>query len=131
MKTLLPAQESSDRQDREPRQEERGIISGYCARINPQALGLSMQALLRLRTTHENISRALQMFAETPEIIAVDRVTGEDCFVVRVLVPKPEDLERIVDSIARLGPVTTSVVLRQQPDKPVSRQLVRRTSGVE
>ncbi len=90
-----------------------------------------MQALLRLGTTHENISRALQMFAETPEIIAVDRVTGEDCFVVRVLVPKPEDLERIVDSIARLGPVTTSVVLRQQPDKPVSRQLVRRTSGVE
>ncbi|WP_428687516.1 Lrp/AsnC family transcriptional regulator [Roseibium sp.] len=127
----MPAQDSSDRQDREPRQEERGIISGYCARINPQALGLSMQALLRLGTTHENISRALQMFAETPEIIAVDRVTGEDCFVVRVLVPKPEDLERIVDSIARLGPVTTSVVLRQQPDKPVSRQLVRRTSGVE
>ncbi len=115
--------------ERIKRLEERGIIKGYAARIDPQALGLSMQALLRLKTTHEHIGRALEMFDRTPEIIGVDRVTGEDCFVLRVIVPKPSDLERIVDSIARFGPVTTSVVLRQQPDKPVSRQLVRRSAG--
>lgn len=117
--------------ERIKRLEERGIITGYSAQVDPQALGLAMQALLRLRTAHENISRALKLFAETPEIVNVDRVTGEDCFVLRVIVPRPVDLERIVDTIARLGPVTTAVVLRQYGAKPVSRQLIRSTGTSE
>lgn len=115
--------------ERIKRLEERGIITGYTACVDPEALGLAMQAILRLKTTHENISRALQLFDETPEIVGVDRVTGEDCFVLRVLVPRPADLERIVDFIARLGTVTTSVVLRRQPVKPISRQLLKASAG--
>lgn len=117
--------------ERIKRLEERGIITGYRALVDPQALGLAMQALLRLKTSHENIPRALELFAETPEIVNVDRVTGEDCFVLRVIVPRPVDLERIVDTIARLGPVTTAVVLRQHGAKPVSRQLIRSTGTME
>ncbi|GAB2182735.1 Lrp/AsnC family transcriptional regulator [Roseibium sp. LAB1] len=115
--------------ERIKRLEERGIITGYTACVDPEALGLAMQAILRLKTTHENISRALQLFDETPEIVGVDRVTGEDCFVLRVLVPRPADLEQIVDFIARLGTVTTSVVLRRQPVKPISRQLLKASAG--
>jgi Lrp/AsnC family leucine-responsive transcriptional regulator len=117
--------------ERIKRLEERGIITGYRAQVDPQALGLAMQALLRLKTSHENIPRALELFAETPEIVNVDRVTGEDCFVLRVIVPRPVDLEQIVDTIARLGPVTTAVVLCQHGAKPVSRQLIRSTGTME
>ncbi|MBW9112578.1 Lrp/AsnC family transcriptional regulator [Rhizobium cauense] len=111
--------------ERLKRLEERGIIEGYGARINTAALGLGMIAVIRLRTTHEHIRTCLKQFAEMPQIIEVLRLTGEDCFVLKVLVPTPSELEIIVDSIARYGAVTTSLVLRGEPAKPVGRELMR------
>jgi Lrp/AsnC family leucine-responsive transcriptional regulator len=108
------------------RLEERGIISGYGARINPAAVGLPMTAIIRLRTTHEHIAACLELFGTMPNVIEVFRLTGEDCFFLKVFVPRPEDLEPIVDSIARYGAVTTSLVLRQEKPKPISRSLIPR-----
>lgn len=112
--------------ERMKRLEERGIISGYGARINPAAVGLPMTAIVRLRTTHEHIKACLELFGTMPNVIEVFRLTGEDCFFLKVLVPRPEDLEPIVDSIARYGAVTTSLVLRQESPKPISRSLIPR-----
>lgn len=112
--------------ERMKRLEERGIISGYGARINPAAVGLPMTAIVRLRTTHEHIKVCLELFGTMPNVIEVFRLTGEDCFFLKVLVPRPEDLEPIVDSIARYGAVTTSLVLRQENPKPISRSLIPR-----
>lgn len=112
--------------ERMKRLEERGIISGYVARINPAAVGLPMTAIVRLRTTHEHIKACLELFGTMPNVIEVFRLTGEDCFFLKVLVPRPEDLEPIVDSIARYGAVTTSLVLRQENPKPISRSLIPR-----
>lgn len=112
--------------ERVRRLEERGIIAGYAARIDPVALGLGMMAVVRLRTTHEHIRACLKQFSEMPHVIEVLRLTGEDCFVLKVLVPSPGELESIVDSIARYGAVTTSLVLRAEPPKPIGRALIRR-----
>jgi Lrp/AsnC family transcriptional regulator, leucine-responsive regulatory protein len=112
--------------ERMKRLEERGIVSGYGARIDPAALGLTMTAIVRLRTTHEHIAACLALFAAIPNVIEVYRLTGEDCFFLKVLVPRPEELEPIVDSIARYGAVTTSLVLRQEKPKPISRSLIPR-----
>jgi len=111
--------------ERLKRLEEKGIIEGYGARINTAALGLGMMAVIRLRTTHEHIRTCLKQFAEMPQVIEVLRLTGEDCFVLKVLVPTPSELEIIVDGIARYGTVTTSLVLRGEPAKPVGRELMR------
>jgi Lrp/AsnC family leucine-responsive transcriptional regulator len=43
-----------------------------------------------------------------------------------VLVPAPEDLETIVDRIAGFGAVTTSLVLRSEPARPIGKDIVRR-----
>lgn len=112
--------------ERVKRLEEAGIIEGYGARINPRALGLGLMALVRLRTTHEHIKTCLRRFGEIPHIIEVHRVTGDDCFVLKVLVPAPEDLETIVDRIAGFGAVTTSLVLRSEPVRPIGRELIRK-----
>jgi Lrp/AsnC family leucine-responsive transcriptional regulator len=111
--------------ERLKRLEERGIIEGYGARISAAALGLGMMAVIRLRTTHEHIRACLKQFSEMPEVIEVLRLTGEDCFVLKVLVPTPSALEVIVDSIARYGAVTTSLVLRSEPPKSIGRDLLR------
>ncbi|BBK44324.1 transcriptional regulator [Allostella vacuolata] len=114
--------------ERVKRLEERGIIAGYGARIDAAALGLGMMAIVRLKTTHEHIRPCLARFAEMPHIIEVHRVTGEDCFVLKVLVPTPGRLEAIVDAIGRFGAVTTSVVLRSEPARPIGRDLLARAA---
>lgn len=114
--------------ERVKRLEEAGIIEGYGARVNPRALGLGLMALVRLRTSHEHIKTCLKRFAEIPNIIEVHRVTGDDCFVLKVLVPAPEDLETIVDRIAGFGAVTTSLVLRSEPSRGIGRELLRKKS---
>ncbi len=113
--------------ERLKRLEERGIIEGYGARINAAAVGLGMMAIVRLRTTHEHIRPCLKLFSEMPQVIEVLRLTGEDCFILKVLVPTPSDLETIVDTVARHGSVTTSLVLRSEPAKPIGRDLIRQT----
>jgi Lrp/AsnC family transcriptional regulator, leucine-responsive regulatory protein len=110
--------------ERVKRLEERGIIAGYGARINLPALGLGMMAIVRLRTGHEHIRQCLKAFAELPYIVEVHRVTGEDCFILKVIVPDPDKLAVIVDTIGRFGMVTTSVILRSEPQKLITRALV-------
>lgn len=110
--------------ERVKRLEDRGILAGYTARLDAAALGLGMMAIIRLKTTHEHIKPALKAFAEMPHIIEVHRLTGEDCFLLKVLVPTPGQLETIVDTIARFGAVTTSLVLRSEPAKPLGKALL-------
>jgi Lrp/AsnC family leucine-responsive transcriptional regulator len=110
--------------ERVKRLEDRGIITGYGARIDWQALGLSMTAIIRLKTAHEHIRACLKTFSELPYVMEVHRVTGEDCFVLKVTVPTPDKLATIVDTIGRFGAVTTSVVLRSEPPKRISRELM-------
>jgi Lrp/AsnC family leucine-responsive transcriptional regulator len=112
--------------ERVKRLEERGIIAGYGARIDPASLGFGMMAIIRLRTTHEYIRPCLKQFSEMPQIMEVLRLTGEDCFLLKVLVPSPGELETIVDAIARFGAVTTSLVLRGEPPKIIGRELIQR-----
>ena len=115
--------------ERLKRLEERGVISGYRAIVDPAAVGLGMMAVIRLRTSHEHIRPCLKQFSEMPEIIEILRLTGEDCFMLKVLVPTPAHLETIVDSIARHGAVTTSLVLRNEPAKAIGRNLIRKATA--
>lgn len=110
--------------ERVKRLEETGVITGYRLQLDPAALGLAMMAIIRLKTTHQHIQPALRAFAQMPQVIEVHRMTGEDCFLLKVLVPTPGELETIVDDIARFGAVTTSLVLRSEPAKPLDRALL-------
>ena len=83
-----------------------------------------MMAIIRVRTTHEHIERCLKQFAQMPQVIEVHRLTGEDCFHLKVIVPSPAQLETIVDAVARYGSVTTSLVLRSEPQKPIGAALI-------
>lgn len=83
-----------------------------------------MMAIIRLRTTHEHIKSCLKQFSEMPQVIEVLRLTGEDCFHLKVIVPYPANLESIVDAIARYGSVTTSIVLRNEEPKRIGRELI-------
>lgn len=101
------------------RLEEQGVIEGYTARINPRSVGRDISAFIRLRTSHAQIPTCLTAFEAIPEIVEAHRITGEDCFVVRVVVEHMTQLEATIDALAKYGPVTTSVVLASYPPKEI------------
>ncbi len=102
------------------RLEKNGVITGYRAVVDPAALGLNIHAVVRLRTTHAQLARALDFASRTSEITSTLRVTGEDCLIFDVHCPQAGRLEEVVDALARYGPVTTSLVLRTYPGKPLA-----------
>ena len=110
--------------ERLKRLEERGVVTGYKAVIDPVSVGLGMMAVIRLRTTHEHIKPCLKQFSQMPQVIEVLRLTGEDCFHLKVIIPSPTELENIVDAIARYGSVTTAIVLRSEQPKRIGRELI-------
>ncbi|PZG09498.1 Lrp/AsnC family transcriptional regulator [Nonomuraea aridisoli] len=96
--------------ERVRRLEESGVISGYSAVVDPERLGLGILAFVRLRYPTGNYRPFHDLIATTPEILEAHHVTGEDCFVLKVLAGSMRHLEQVTGRIAGLGSVTTSVV---------------------
>lgn len=96
--------------DRLRRLTDAGIVTGYTARIDPEALGYPVMALVRLAYRSGNYKPFHDLVDSTPEIVEAHHVTGEDCFVLKVLARSMRDLERITGRLATLGNIATSVV---------------------
>jgi len=100
--------------------EDAGVICGYSARIDLRAVGFRLEAVVRVRTTHEHIQRYVSLFESIPEVLDVVRVTGDDCFVVRCAFAEPADLERVVDALAAHGSITTALILSHPVSKTIA-----------
>jgi len=97
--------------DRIARLEESGVIRGYHADIDPAALGLPVSAWVRVRPGPGQLSRTAALAAELPEVSECHRITGEDCFLMRVHVPSIEALEDILDRFLMHGQTISSFVV--------------------
>jgi Lrp/AsnC family leucine-responsive transcriptional regulator len=96
--------------ERVRRLEEAGVISGYRAVVDPERVGLPVMAMVRLRYPTGNYRPFHALLDSTPEVIEAHHVTGDDCFVLKVIVRSMRHLEEVTGRIAGLGAVTTSVV---------------------
>ncbi|MEV7615090.1 Lrp/AsnC family transcriptional regulator [Streptomyces sp. NPDC089799] len=107
--------------ERVRRLEEAGVITGYTAVVDPEKLGKSILALVRLRYPHGNYKPFHDLLGTTTEILEAHHVTGDDCFVLKVAARSMGHLEEITGRIAGLGPVTTSIVYSSPlPRRPLS-----------
>src|SRR5262245_41368887 len=65
--------------------EQRGVIRGYRADIDPAALGLGVRAHIRLVVEGTAAARkekdVLGRLVASPLVRSISRVSGEDCFV--------------------------------------------------
>ena len=96
--------------ERVRRLEEDGVIAGYRATVDPEHVGLQVMAFVRLRYPTGNYRPFHALLDSTPEIVEAHHVTGEDCFVLKVLARSMRHLEEVTGRISGLGAVTTSVV---------------------
>lgn len=100
--------------ERLKRLEERGVIQGYGARVNLAALGYTLQALVRVRPLPGLLHKVDKYIQAMPECIESDKVTGEDCFVIRLVVRSIEQLDVLLDGLAEHAQCNTSIVTKRQ-----------------
>lgn len=106
--------------ERVRRLEETGVISGYTAHVDPERLGYSVLAFVRLRYPSSSYGPLHELLAELPEVVEAHHVTGDDCFVMKVVATNMKHLEQISGKIGTLGSVTTSVVYSSAlPPRPL------------
>ena len=96
--------------DRVRRLTEGGVITGYSITVDSETLGYSVTAFVRLAYPTGNYKPFHDLVDALPEIVEAYHVTGEDCFIIKVLARSMRDLERITGRLATLGGITTSVV---------------------
>ena len=92
------------------RLHDNGVITGYTAVVDPAVLGYTITAFVRLAYRSGNYRPFDDLTSSTPEIVEAHHVTGDDCFILKVLARSMADLERITGRLATLGSITTSVV---------------------
>lgn len=103
--------------ERVRRLETQGVITGYRAIVDLEAVGLPIEAIVRVR---DNSGRIEKVLGDHPEVLEARHVTGEDCWVIRVAVAAMRDLETIVGRFGKYGPTTTSLVFSTPiTDRPV------------
>jgi Lrp/AsnC family transcriptional regulator, leucine-responsive regulatory protein len=108
--------------DRLRRLEASGTITGYRAEVDPRALGYALGAIVRVRPSPRQIAKVADVARATPEVVECHRVTGEDCFFVKVHVRDVGHLEEVIDRFTPFGQTTTSI-MQSSPVPPRGVQL--------
>ena len=96
--------------ERVQRLERAGVIAGYRALVEPKAVGYPIAVLVRIRPTPGQLQKIPELARETPEVVECSRITGEDCFFMKLHLREMDDLEPILDRFIVYGQTTTSII---------------------
>ena len=90
------------------RLEQRSVIRGYTARLDSQAIGLPLTALISLTpidpAAPDDYPQRLEHIAEIESCYSV---AGDESYVLLVRVPTPGDLEELLRKIREAAKVST------------------------
>ena len=95
--------------DRLRRMEDCGILT-YRAEVDPRALGYALLAIVRISPTGGGLRLIPGIAREVPNVTECYRITGEDCFYLKVYLRSIDDLEPTLDLFTPHGRTTTSIV---------------------
>jgi Lrp/AsnC family transcriptional regulator, leucine-responsive regulatory protein len=96
--------------ERVGRLERAGVITGYHAALDPRALGYELTAIVRVKPAARQLPRIPELAAQIPQISECLRITGEDCFFLKVHLRSIDELSPLLDRFLRYGSTTTSIV---------------------
>jgi Lrp/AsnC family transcriptional regulator, leucine-responsive regulatory protein len=96
--------------ERVQRLERSGVIAGYRLELDPAALGFPVSAYVRIRPGPGQLRRIAELAAAIPEVTECYRITGEDCFIMRVHARALDQFEDVLDRFLMHGQTTSSIV---------------------
>lgn len=99
-------------QQRVRRLEERGVIRGYTANIDPEAVGLPLTAFVSIKPFDPAApDDAPQRLAHLRAIEACHSVAGEENYILKVRVAAPAQLEKLLQQIRAAANVSTRTTI--------------------
>jgi Lrp/AsnC family leucine-responsive transcriptional regulator len=105
--------------ERVRKMEAEGIISGYHARVEPEKVGLPVMAFILLKTRAEEYPDTISLARRLPEILECHHVSGDESFILKVIVSSIPHLERLIQKLNTFGETSTLIVLSSPVDKQV------------
>lgn len=100
--------------------ERKGIIRGYTALVDAEALGKPIVAFIRLTVGAvsgdylESKNSVMEVCLREPDVLECHGVAGEDCYILKVRAASPKALEQLIERIrcrASVSRSITSIVL--------------------
>jgi Lrp/AsnC family transcriptional regulator, leucine-responsive regulatory protein len=110
--------------ERVRRLEQKGVIRGFTALIDPESVGLALTAFIAVsleKPTHR--TEFLAKVQALPEIQECHHCTGDDDYLLKVRCRGVSDLDRIINaelkSVRGVLRTRTTIVMRTSKDSPV------------
>ena len=90
------------------RLEQRGVLLGFTARLDAEAIGLPLTAFVSIKPIDPSApDDAPDKLATLPEIEACHSVAGDESYILKVRVGSPSELERLLQEIRGIAAVST------------------------
>src|SRR5215475_3544984 len=91
--------------ERVVRLEDSGVLA-FRAEVEPRALGYGICAIVRVSPQTRNLHVIAELARDIPEVTECHRITGEDCYFMKLYLRAIDDLEPILDRFAPHGRTT-------------------------
>jgi Lrp/AsnC family leucine-responsive transcriptional regulator len=106
--------------ERVQRLDAAGVITGYRLLVDPAALGLATAAFVNVRPSPGQLSKVAALAESPPQGSECHRITGEDCFLIKVHAATVPELEALLDAFLTYGQMMTSIVVSSPvPPRPL------------
>ena len=66
--------------------------------------------MIRIRPAPRELKKVAELAQRTPEVVECLRITGEDCFLMKLHLRDVDHLEEVIDQFVPYGQTTTSIV---------------------
>jgi len=96
--------------DRIRRMENAGIIRKFTIDIDLAGLGYELEAIVRIKPRPGNLHLVEQMICDEEKFTSCDTVTGDDCFVCRLVFGSMKDLDPILGKFHDRAETNTAIV---------------------
>jgi Lrp/AsnC family leucine-responsive transcriptional regulator len=80
------------------------------AEVEPLALGYTICAIVRISPTTRDLKLIPEVAVQLPQVTECYRITGEDCYIMKLHLRSIDELEPVLDRFTPLGRTTTSIV---------------------
>lgn len=90
--------------------EDRGVITGYTAQINPAKIGLPLLAFIQLHCDPGKCLLKTSSAEKYPEVLEIHKLSGAHCTLLKVAVASMEHLEAFNERLGSHGPLISNIV---------------------
>ena len=97
--------------ERIKKMEDSGIIQDYNTSVSPFEVGYQLKAIITLRAFMGMLKPFLEKVKTYPEVLNCYRITGNENFVMEVVLRNQKHLEQLIDQLIVYGETKTQIVL--------------------